>query len=66
MIITGVGISTLIVPLSGLLADRGMPLLWSTAGLAAVCTGLVFGAQAVYATGSLAASWVMQVRACAA
>jgi hypothetical protein len=61
MVITGVAAAMLAMPVTGYLADRGMPLLWMTAGLAVVGTGAVFGAQAVFALDILAASWVMQV-----
>jgi len=66
MVVTGLMVNVLCgLPLSGWAADRGMPLLWMAAGSAAVGSGLVFAAQAVFALDpfSLAASWVMQVGA---
>ena len=61
MLITGILALTTANILAGLAADHGMPMLWATACMVVVETGLVFGAQAVFALNSLAASWVMQV-----
>ena len=62
MVITGIAAAVSAMPVAGILADRGVPLLPTFGGLAVLTTGLVFAAQAVYGLNNLAASWVMQVR----
>jgi hypothetical protein len=64
MLISCMVFNFITAPLSGHLADRGMPLLWGIAVVAALGTGLAFVSQTVFALNILAASWVMQVRAC--